>query len=333
MYNPRISKFAPVGPVKRNKIGLGVMSPLYSVFAFNKNENLDFFELYFFATNWYHYMNRVANFGARFDRMNITTEDFYKMPIVTPQKDEQHKIVSFLTNVDEKIEELKNKKLSLEKYKKGVMRKIFSQEIRFKNEDGKDFEEWEEKRLKDFDGLITGDGDWILSEDISLGGKYKIIQLGNIGFGKYVEKKLKTISNKKFIEIKGTLIEKGDLLINRMVDNNFYCCIMEKTGDYITSVDVCWIRENSYFNNYFLMALISSEKNQKRLLSLSSGSGRVRISRKNLFNEFKFKLPSLLEQQKIAEFLLNLDGKIECISNELKKAQKFKKGLLQGLFV
>lgn len=332
VYNPRISKYAPVGPIKKNNLVLGLMSPLYSVFRFNTNED-EFFENYFETTAWHKYMKSVANYGARHDRMNISNSDFFKMSIPIPSLSEQQKIASFLSAVDEKLQQLTKKKDLLEEYKKGIMQKIFSQELRLKDEFGNNYPDWEEKRLVDFENLEHGDGDWILSKDISKNGNYKIIQLGNIGFGEYINKKLKTISKEKFIELNGTPINRGDLLINRMVDNNINVCIFDKEGEFITSVDVCWIRLNNYFNNYFLMSLIILNNNQNKLLRLSSGSGRVRISKKNLFEKFSFKLPSLKEQQRIANFLSSLDSKIDLVSTQIENTKAFKKGLLQQMFV
>jgi type I restriction enzyme S subunit len=154
----------------------------------------------------------------------------------------------------------------------------------FKNEGN-----WTIKRLADFDNLPSGDGDWILSKDMSSNGSYKIVQLASIGFGSFKEKNLKTISEETFLELNGTPIEKGDLLINRMVDaNKINCCIFPLEGKYITSVDVCWIRQNNSINNYFLMSLLSTGDSQIKLLSLSSGAGRVRISKSNLFENFFF---------------------------------------------
>lgn len=250
-------------------------------------------------------------------------------PIIT----EQNKIADFLSKIDTKINQLSKKKDLLEKYKKGIMQKIFNQEIRFKDDNGNDYPKWTEAKLSDFKKLIHGDGDWILSNDLSKEGKHKLIQLGNIGYGVYKEKDLKTISAEKFIELKGTPIKKGDLLINRMVDSNLYCCILDKDGDYITSVDVCWIRDNDILNNYFLMSVLLFEKNQNKLLNLSSGSGRVRISKYNLFNEFYFMLPSFEEQTKIANFISAIDNKINQVVIQLEKTNDFKKGLLQQMFV
>ena len=92
VYNPRISATAPVGPISINKIGRGIMSPLYTVFRFHSG-HIPFFEQYFQTTIWHPYLKNIANFGARFDRMNISTEGFFDMPIYLPSDiEEQRKI-------------------------------------------------------------------------------------------------------------------------------------------------------------------------------------------------------------------------------------------------
>ena len=102
VYNPRISSTAPVGPINRNNQAKGVMSPLYTVFRF-KSGFLDFFELYFQTNCWHDHMKSVANSGARHDRMNITNEDFFSLPLLLPCEKEQTKIANFLSAIDDKI--------------------------------------------------------------------------------------------------------------------------------------------------------------------------------------------------------------------------------------
>ena len=246
---------------------------------------------------------------------------------------EQQKIATFLSAVDEKIQQLTKKKALLEQYKKGVMQQLFSGQLRFKDENGNPYPDWEEKRFTEVKNLVHGDGDWILSENLGKNEKYSIIQLGNIGLGEFIDKKLKTLSEENFSAVKGTLINKGDILINRMVDNDLNVCLFPYSGDYITSVDVCWIRSGEEIDNSFISFLIQTRENQKKLLSLSSGSGRVRISKKNLFERFKFQLPTLGEQQKIATYLSSIDTKIEAVTHQITQTQTLKKGLLQQLFV
>lgn len=124
VYNPRISVNAPVGPIHKNRIGLGVMSPLYTIFRFNTKEDA-FYEQYFRTFFWHKYMCSVANYGARYDRMNITTFDFMALPLPYPVPEEQEKIVDFLTAIDRKIEAVAQQVNRTEQFKKGLLQKMF----------------------------------------------------------------------------------------------------------------------------------------------------------------------------------------------------------------
>jgi len=125
VYNPRISATAPVGPVSKNKIGNGIISPLYTVFRF-KEEDFDFYEYYFKSTLWHQYVNMKSNTGARHDRINISTDDFMNMPVpVCPDPKEKEKIAFFLKNLDNIIINQELKIASLESYEKGLIQQLF----------------------------------------------------------------------------------------------------------------------------------------------------------------------------------------------------------------
>lgn len=124
IYNPRISQTAPVGPLKRNKLAQGVMSPLYTVLR-PKKGNLEFLEFYFETSLWHKYMKSIANFGARHDRMNISISDFENLPIPFPPLEEQTKIADFLSAIDKKID-LTHQQIEHSKtYKKGLLQQMF----------------------------------------------------------------------------------------------------------------------------------------------------------------------------------------------------------------
>ena len=124
VYNPRISIAAPVGPISRNKIGLGIMSPLYTIFRF-KEGNIDFFEHFFYTNCWHQYLKDIANFGARFDRMNITSEEFMNLPIPFPPLAEQKRIAECFSSIDKMIAECNYKLELLKSHKKGLMQQLF----------------------------------------------------------------------------------------------------------------------------------------------------------------------------------------------------------------
>jgi type I restriction enzyme S subunit len=126
VYNPGISATAPVGPISINKVGRGIMSPLYTVFKFHAG-CVQFFEQYFQTTIWHPYLKSIANFGARFDRMNITSDGFFNMPLMLPTVPEQQKIAECLSAIDNNIADEAEKLESLRNHKKGLMQQLFPQ--------------------------------------------------------------------------------------------------------------------------------------------------------------------------------------------------------------
>ena len=127
VYNPRISNYAPVGPVKRNKLGrTGVMSPLYFVFrVVNSDIDLDFLETFFDTNIWHKFMKLNGDSGARADRFAIRDSIFLKMPIVFPSIPEQQAIGSYFSNLDNLINSHQEKISQLETLKKKLLQDMF----------------------------------------------------------------------------------------------------------------------------------------------------------------------------------------------------------------
>ena len=124
VYNPRISVHAPVGPIKRNKKCLGVMSPLYTIFTVEIG-NLTYLEYFFDSNFWHDYVKSVANSGARHDRMNITNKDFFEMPVLYPCLEEQTKIANFLSAIDQKMDVVSEQLTQAKTWKKGLLQQMF----------------------------------------------------------------------------------------------------------------------------------------------------------------------------------------------------------------
>ena len=125
VYNPRISNFAPVGPIKRNKLGrTGVMSPLYYVFRTHDIDK-NYFEKYFDTVYWHRFMELNGDSGARADRFAIKDSVFVEMPIPYPTMDEQQKIGSFFKQLDDTIDLHQRKLDLLKEQKKGFLQKMF----------------------------------------------------------------------------------------------------------------------------------------------------------------------------------------------------------------
>ena len=125
VYNPRISNFAPVGPIKRNKLcRAGIMSPLYYVFTVH-NIDKTYLECYFETTYWHKFMKLNGDSGARADRFAIKDSVFVQMPIPLPNIKEQKQIGTFIMEINNLITLQQRKLDHLKEQKKGLLQKMF----------------------------------------------------------------------------------------------------------------------------------------------------------------------------------------------------------------
>jgi len=253
--------------------------------------------------------NKILSLAGTSTIPDLNHGDFYKIKIPLPLKQEQEKIAFFLTSVDTKIEQLTKKEALLQEYKKGVMTKIFSQEIRFKADDGSEFPEWEENLLGDVLEYIQPTK--YLVKDTEYDNSYNIPVL---------------TAGKTFIL--GYTNETDGIF-----ENNLPVIIFDDFTTANKFVDFPFKAKSSAMriltpknnNNikfiYEAMQMIKYEV---------GGHERHWISKFTFLNIF---MPCIQEQTKIANFLSSIDKKIELISKEIEKAKEFKKGLLQQMFV
>jgi len=159
VYNPRISSTAPVGPISKNKIGTGVMSPLYTVFKFKDDRN-DFYEHFFKTTGWHTYMRQASSTGARHDRMAISSDGFMAMPLPVSSPNEQQKIADCLSSLDELIAAQDRKVAALKTHKKGLMQELFphagTTQPRLRFSEFQNVGEWEVKRVDERGNVLAG---------------------------------------------------------------------------------------------------------------------------------------------------------------------------------
>ena len=259
---------------------------------------------------------------------------FLSKVIHVPSIPEQQKIVEFLSTIDTVIEKQKETVSAWEERKKGVMQKLFGQEVRFKADDGSEFPEWEEKSYLSICNVFA-DGDWIESKDQSDSG-IRLIQTGNIGNGVFIDKddKKKYISKETFDRLKCNEVFEGDILISRLPSPAGRACIVPKLNErMITAVDCTIVRtDKSIILHDYCVQFMQSSKHFYYVASMMAGGTRQRISRKNLEDEL-ISVPCLEEQQKIADCLSSLDEVIENQKATLAAWEELKKGLLQQMFV
>jgi type I restriction enzyme S subunit len=146
-----------------------------SLIGLKPNKNIHNYFLNYFLYTQQPKMDYLAPEGAQ-KNINIEFLNPYKITITSLP--EQQKIASFLSAVDEKIQQLTRKKELLEHYKKGVMQQLFSGKLRFKDNNGENYVDWEVKRLGEIFGVIRGNG--ISKEQLDENGQKKCILYGQL---------------------------------------------------------------------------------------------------------------------------------------------------------
>jgi len=293
--------------------------------AFIPRDRLNNWFLFYELSTRKRYMEKVATKTA-VPYMN--KDNCNSIPIILPTLPEQTKIANFLTSVDKRINLLQKKKTELEQYKKGVMQKIFNQEIRFKDENGNDFPDWEEKRLGEIFSATKGQG--LSKEEITCDGEHECILYGEL-YTTYPEVVVK-IKSKTDVN-KGTKSEKGDLLVpcsttTTGIDLANVTALYE--NDVLLGGDITILRTKEKIDSTFYAYYLSNFKKYE-LAKYGQGTTIVHLYYSH-FKVMNIDLPSYNEQHKIANFLISIDKSIRNISVLLDESIKFKKGLLQKMF-
>ncbi|NLJ79214.1 MAG: restriction endonuclease subunit S, partial [Tissierellia bacterium] len=227
--------------------------------------------------------------------------------------------------IDEKLELQQKRIEALKEQKKGMMQKIFSQEIRFKDDDGKDYPEWEEKKLGDVGEIITGGTPQTRKSD-NFGDDYMWATPVDLGKTKYILNTNRRLSQLGLKSIKS--INKGAILITCIGSTIGKLGIsMAKMGtnQQINSIE-CKPDHNFEFLYYALLIDIN-------MIIRYASTQAVPIINKTTLSKLKIPLPTLPEQTKIANFLSALDRRIELEEQKLQESKQFKKGLMQRMFI
>lgn len=269
-----------------------------------------------------------AKFNQGTSIKGFVKNDLESIKINMPCLKEQKKVADFLTAVDKKIQQLTRKKELLEQYKKGVMQKIFDQEIRFKDKNGKPFPDWKEKRLGAIAEILKGKD--ISKNDIVVNGKTPCILYGEL-YTKYDEV-IEDVLSFTDLEIEALFFSKlNDVIIpssgETHIDLATASCIQKDGVALGGDINVIRSDIDGIFLSYYL-----NNKRKHAIASLAQGSSVIHLYGSHLAS-LKLDLPHSEEQKLIGCFLKCLDVKKELIESKLTLYQEFKKGLLQQMFV
>ena len=320
------------GSMLFNKIPIGIaevdvaFNQDLKALSTNKNTKTDF--LY----QWFHskenlLLDKVVGTGLGAGKLD--TEDLKNLTVYLPSLPEQQKIAGFLSAVDQKIQQLTRKKELLEQFKKGVMQQLFSGKLRFKDENGKAFLKWEEKRLEEVAKFRRGSfpQPYGLAKWFDELNGLPFVQVYDVDDNMLLKPKTKTKISKLAAE-QSVFVRKGTLVITIQgsigrIAKTQYDAYVDRTllifQSYKKPIDV------DYFK-YVVSLLFEIEKTK-------APGGTIKTITKEALSSFKIMVPQIKEQKKIANFLSSIDNKIETVTKQITQTQTFKKGLLQQMFV
>lgn len=324
VYNPRKSKQAPYGPFNCYQLEEhGIVSPLYTCLRPKGIANAEYLLWYFQSGAWYRfiYENGAQN-GARHDRVGMTDPLMQDIPVYVPRSlEEQQKIADFLSTIDTVIEKQKVTVEAWEERKKGVMQKLFSQEVRFKADDGSEFPDWEEKKLSELLKKIIEKNRLDLPALTIIQGAGTIRRDESERRITYDEKGLKNYK----------AVQKNDFIVHL---RSFEGGLEIANQDGIVSPAYHVYRGNDTVNALFYYPYFRSSNFIEGKLSVCvTGVRDGKNIEMNSFDELLIPHPCFAEQQKIADCLSSLDDVIENQKATLAAWEEMKKGLLQQMFV
>lgn len=326
-YNKGNSKTFPQGCIYELKeYDEAAVPNAFISFRFKENLVPSFYQGYFDSNFHGKQLVRFITSGARSDGLlNISPTDFFSIVLPTPvKKEEQQKIADCLSSIDDLIDAESRKLRALEKYKKGLMQKLFPAE-------GKTLPEW---RFPEFQGC----GEW---KSKSMGKACKMFSGGTpdtskkefyggaIPFIRSAE--INKSSTELFITEEGfknssaKMVKKGDILIALYGANSGEVALSKIDGA-INQAILCLRHET---NNAFVYHYFTHMKN--RIISKYIQGGQGNLSGQ-IIKSVNLYFPKTEEQQKVADCLSEIDTMITEQSNRLEQLKTHKKGLMQGLF-
>lgn len=309
-YNKGNSKVAIYGIVYKLNYDRALVPNVYKSFRPKSNYESDFIEKYFHTKILDKQLRKLITSTARMDGLlNISDNDFYSMLINIPTKKEQQKIGEFFSKLDRQIELEEQKLEKLKEQKKGYMQKIFSQEIRFKDDDGNDYPEWESKKFLDIFKLSPSKNNQIKSSEVVENGIIPVVDQGKDIFLGYSNEKDKAIEDFDKVIVYG-----DHTTIIKYIKEPFII-----GGD---GVKLLESNDGSLIHYLYILLQYFNVKPEgyKRHYSI------LKNKMMNISNTKE-------EQEKIGDFFNEIDELIEKQSSKIGVLKQRKKGFLQKMFV
>jgi len=253
----------------------------------------------------------------------LNKTQFSAFEIRLPSLLEQTKIAEFLNVIDKRIELLTAKKEKLTLYKKGVMQKIFNQEFRFKDENGQEFSRWEETTLGEVTEYFSNRNKKLVEAQV-----YSVTNSNGfvLQSDHFEDRQIASLDLSNY-----KIVKNGDFAYNPARINVGSIAQFHGSLGLISSLYVCF-KVKEILLDRFLMVFLDLDLTKQNIVDYGEGGVRIYLWY-NLFSMIPIKLPSLIEQQKIADFGYSIDAQIRKLEQQITLNQNYKKGLLQQMFV
>ena len=318
VYNPMNLRFGALA-VNHEKFSVSV-SGYYNVFVINDISTLKFWENYLVSKRMLNFYFSIAT-GSLIEKLRVHYSNFIRIEKVLPALPERRKIATFLSAIDEIIATTEAEVSAWEERKKGVIQKLFSQEVRFRADDGSDFPEWEDKKL----GEVFVERSERSADNLDL----LSVTIAN-GVVRQNESDKRNVSSADKSNYKRVCV--GDLAYNSMrmwqgaegvsaydgIVSPAYTVLVPKT------------QECAYFYEYMFKRTEMLHIFQRYSQGLTSDTWNLKYP---VLSHISVVVPFYSEQKKIVDCLSSLDDVINQTKAELAAWQEFKKGLLQQMFV
>ena len=254
----------------------------------------------------------------------INKTNVSKLQLFCPSLHEQEKISNFFYKIDRKLGLQQERIEVLEEYKKSMMQKIFSQEIRFKDDDGKDFPEWEGKKL----------GEIAKNKNIRYKDDDRFDDLLSVTLNNGIKRQIDLDGTDSSSQDKSNykVVRENDVVYNTMRMWQGASGVSNYNGIVSSAYVVLELTKvaDPKFIGYFFKTPNMIYKFFRSSQGMTSDTLTLRY---NFFKEIKIELPTFLEQNKIASFLSSIDKKIQLEEERLEEMKEFKKGLMQRMFI
>ena len=275
------------------------------------------------------FIREVTKYTAKTSVDSVRMEMITKMDIPCPSKEEQEKIANFFSLIDNKISLQSEKVEALKDYKKGIMQKIFSRELRFKDDEGRDYPEWEERKLGDIIDKGKAGGTPKSTVKDYYNGNINFLSISDMTIqGKYINYTEKTITELGIENSSAWLVPKNSLIYSMYASVGF---VSINNIELATSQAMFSMIINENTNIDYVYHYLSYFKDNGIQAFIETGTqGNLNAHTvKNIIIPY----PNRDEQNKIASCISSIEIKIEKEQEKLNSLNEYKKGLLQQMFI